>query len=470
MAVQDKAGIEAVRLLLDVRKGDALYGDRHLARAAELLLPHLDPDAYRGLSQSEAAAAEATSESQIALLRGDWTRVKELAARVASLRRARAERHVEIELGQQIYGTPEIPIDPFSPGFGALFGRSAEMLAQRRDELVRAFASLEKLDPPRREFYAERRAAFAGLVLTLAEESQSTGAAIDPDRVRREALAALGKGDVESLMRMADTMLAKGSTGDTGVTTSAGAPSTTVRVGQPLPAFPDAIVASARALGLAHERREPNVEGAGYLRAVAWNPLFPGGEEGSAASRRVTAVPGSIAAAPKAAQGLVDQFAIHPYVNSLGIRYLPPLEAEWVLVEDFAEEATVPEKSPLLDALGLTGRRALSRARIEQSLRERGPSVVEGLGLDVREHILVCVPVDVFVNVGARLGWGQQPYWTHFDGYQLLRDGKLRALVGGDVRFGGLYDVCSIARDDAREGVVARFAIVRRERMRTPGA
>jgi len=58
MAVQDKAGIEAVRLLLDVRKRDALYGDRHLARAAELLLPHLDPDAYRGLSQSEAAAAE----------------------------------------------------------------------------------------------------------------------------------------------------------------------------------------------------------------------------------------------------------------------------------------------------------------------------------------------------------------------------------------------------------------------------
>ena len=42
--------------------------------------------------------------------------------------------------------------------------------------------------------------------------------------------------------------------------------------------------------------------------------------------------------------------------------------------------------------------------------------------LDVREHVLVCVPADVFVNVGAR------------------------------------------------EGVVARFAIVRRERVRTPGA
>lgn len=42
--------------------------------------------------------------------------------------------------------------------------------------------------------------------------------------------------------------------------------------------------------------------------------------------------------------------------------------------------------------------------------------------LDVREHVLVCVPADVFVNVAAR------------------------------------------------EGVVARDAIVRRELMRTPGA
>jgi len=469
MAVQADTEIEAVRLLLDVRKGDPLYGDRHLARAAELLRPHLDRDAYRGLCGSEAAEAEATSESQLALLRGEWARVKDLAAGVASLRRARAERHVEIDLGHQIYETPEIPIDPFSPGFGALFGRSAEMLAQRRDELVGALATLEKLDAPGREFYAARRAAFAALVLTLDEESQSARAAIDPDRVRLEALASLDKGDVESLMRMADTMLAKGTTGDADVAKSAGAQSR-VRVGKPLPPFPDAVVAKARALGLAHEQREPNVEGVSYLRAIAWNPLFPGAEEGSAASRRITTVPPSFAAAPKAAQQLVDQFAIHPYVNSLGIRYLPPLETEWVLVEDFAEAATVPETSPLLDALALTGRRALSRMRIEQSLRERGPSVVEGLGLDVREYVLVCMPADVFVNVGARLGWGQQPYWTHFDGYQLLRDGKLRALVGGDARFGGLYDVCSIARDDAREGVVTRFAIVRRERMRTPGA
>lgn len=43
--------------------------------------------------------------------------------------------------------------------------------------------------------------------------------------------------------------------------------------------------------------------------------------------------------------------------------------------------------------------------------------------------------------------------------------GKLRALVGGDGRYGGIYDLCSISRVEGREGVTTRFAVVRRERL-----
>jgi hypothetical protein len=32
------------------------------------------------------------------------------------------------------------------------------------------------------------------------------------------------------------------------------------------------------------------------------------------------------------------------------------------------------------------------------------------------------------------------------------------------VRFGGAHDLCSIAREDARENVLIRLAVVRRER------
>jgi hypothetical protein len=42
---------------------------------------------------------------------------------------------------------------------------------------------------------------------------------------------------------------------------------------------------------------------------------------------------------------------------------------------------------------------------------------------------------------------------------------RLRALAGGDSRFGGLYDLVSISPSDAHEGNYARFVVVRRARM-----
>jgi hypothetical protein len=37
--------------------------------------------------------------------------------------------------------------------------------------------------------------------------------------------------------------------------------------------------------------------------------------------------------------------------------------------------------------------------------------------------------------------------------------------VGGDVRYGGLADLVSISPNDEREGVMVRFAVVRRARL-----
>ena len=46
----------------------------------------------------------------------------------------------------------------------------------------------------------------------------------------------------------------------------------------------------------------------------------------------------------------------------------------------------------------------------------------------------------------------------------VLKCGHLRALVGGDARYGGLNDLVSIAPSDQRESVIARFAVIRRAR------
>jgi hypothetical protein len=46
-----------------------------------------------------------------------------------------------------------------------------------------------------------------------------------------------------------------------------------------------------------------------------------------------------------------------------------------------------------------------------------------------------------------------------------MANGSLRALAGGDVRYGGLYNLVGIGRDYDSDRVMARFAVVRRERM-----
>jgi hypothetical protein len=81
------------------------------------------------------------------------------------------------------------------------------------------------------------------------------------------------------------------------------------------------------------------------------------------------------------------------------------------------------------------------------------------------EFRLVCIPYDLYIRFGRDHGFGKWPHWTHFDGYQVMGGNRLRALVGGDGRFGGLTDLVSISPSDARDGVYARFAVVRRARM-----
>jgi hypothetical protein len=160
-------------------------------------------------------------------------------------------------------------------------------------------------------------------------------------------------------------------------------------------------------------------------------------------------------------------FAIRPFINSGGCRYFPTDPGEYVLLETFREDEEPPLDSEILKALGLSHRRALSRIEIEQALRRRGSSVLQDrLGLDPRVFRIVCVPYDVYNRVGEERGWGQHRLWTHVDGYG-VRGGQLGALVAGDVRFGGLFDLTMLDPADQRQGVVARFCVVRRSRLET---
>jgi hypothetical protein len=49
----------------------------------------------------------------------------------------------------------------------------------------------------------------------------------------------------------------------------------------------------------------------------------------------------------------------------------------------------------------------------------------------------------------------------------IMADGKQQALVGGDIRFGGIYDLLGVPLKYTSERLIARFAVVLRKRMAT---
>ena len=317
---------------------------------------------------------------------------------------------------------------------------------------------------PWRDFYAGRRIAFETRAPVSAElVTDGKAAPTSAESVRQAAAEALKSGDMKRLAQLADLIPT--------VTSVAGesAPTSTTQTvqqsSQPLAAsWSSDTLAHARQLGLSPRHLEPRADLAA-LRQYAWSPSAD--ESRQRNIKQVTLPSGS----PDGLRDLVEVLMIHPLVNSGGARHLPPFLAEDVLVEDFADpgEGQQPPLSPLLTALELPGRRGLMRETIEQALLAHGARVLEKeLGLDPRVFRLVCIPSDVHFRLGEAEGWGKQPSWTHFDGY-LIRtvEGRLRlqALVGGDVRYGGLYDHLGVGRDYDSDRLIARFAVVHRERM-----
>jgi hypothetical protein len=183
---------------------------------------------------------------------------------------------------------------------------------------------------------------------------------------------------------------------------------------------------------------------------------------------RVAAAAERLDVPPEVAQIFAESislFALHVFVNSAGVRYVPlPVPREALFIENHADGDQ--GLTPLLRELGIDRRTGLTRDDIEARLQRHGARIVrELLGLDPLAFRIVCIPPDLFVRLGRDRGWGRRPEWTHFDGYQVMKGSTLRALVGGNSEYGGVADLCTISRDDARDNTVVRFAVVRRERL-----
>lgn len=453
--------LHLVPQLLEAGEIDTVYWDLYLHRARALLAPVLPYEEYLHLQREQSQLDSYVRQSRSAIEQGDWKKVKELGDRIRLFRNRSEEKQALLGLAQRTYGGVEAPIDPFSVGLQLRVAKSGGDLAGMRERMIRNLVSLEETDLSWQAFYADRRAFFLQLSLEEPTADHSTPQ-VDPHHIQREALLALEKGDMGKLEHLVQTMLRPQ------VTSQAAAPGVRMGAVRDLSRpFSTETLARANRFGLIPARVEPELELSEHLSRHAWSATRPDrqfpGQRGTLLDEQ-SYPPGT----PAALKETLDLFMIHLFINSGGTRYLPRLVAEEVLVENFPEPEEDDEApaSELLSALGLKRRRGLSRVAIEQALLARGSQVIANeLALDPHEYRLLCIPPDLYIRLGSAHGWGRQRLWTHFDGYQMLKDGRLRALAGGDARYGGLYDLLGLSRTDERERVIVRFAVVRRARL-----
>jgi hypothetical protein len=456
---------QIVQELIKLYKIDTVYSDLYIQRARELLSQGFPYNRYRELVQQKTLIADLPRKLEAAVEKEEWHEVKALSTYMKTVQKTVNEQKSLIEMGQAIYDVHKIQLDPFSPGMSAMTGTPPEALLKLRDSTIKHLKDLEREELPWRDFYQRRRIAFQSLSLPDSADTRKEGAP-SQETIHQEALDALKNGNLELLAEMAESMLQK-KTNKNDAPSKEKSPMEFERSERRFP-FSKETLSKANRLGLTAVR----VEAAATYRVSyqhAWHPVY--GEEPQkqwGATKLIHMTPPERTS--EALKNRAEHYASHPFINSGGARYLPDFVAEDLLVEDFPDpgKGETQGDSPLLAELGLKQRRRVSRAQIEHSLFQYGSQILQdGLGLDPQVFRLVCIPPDLFLRLGESRGWGKQEIWTHFDGYKVMRDGRLVALAGGDVRFGGIYDLVSIGNDYESEHVITRFAVIQRAHMAT---
>jgi hypothetical protein len=462
----DTAARVVMTALSDAGNIDTVYRDVYLGRARGLLAPVLSLEDFHRLEQQRAALAELPLTIARALDSANWPLVKQLSEHAQTLKHAIEATGGLLEAARSIYDVRDVRFDPFSPGLEPFTRVARRELPTLRKRTLELLETLQRADVAWNDFYGARRRAFEALPQTFAElETDPTSSPADAVESARQAFKS---GDMKRLAGLADALIAVGPPGAPAVSHAANVRAARIEDEprqdlQPV-AYSSETLARARHLGLTSRHLEPRMELAS-LRRYAWTPSSD--ERGHSAAPQVPLPSG----APEGLRDGVEMFVIHPLVNSGGARYLPSLVAEDVLVEDFPDPADgqTPPASELVKSLGLPGRRGLPRIAIEQALLMHGARILQNeLGLDPHVFRLVCIPPDVYVRLGEAEAWGRQPFWTHFDGYLIrtvMGQVRLQALAGGDVRYGGLYELLAVGRDYDSDRLLARFAVVQRARM-----
>jgi hypothetical protein len=450
----------SLRALVNLSTVDLLYADLYLCRAAVLAPQLCTREHYRALRHDQVRLPSLTTELRRATEHGDWSKVRSLAQDAAEARERLGAASQILPLADAVYGRRLLHCDATTLALNGVVAQPDANLVGARDAVLDQLRTLAAQDADWESFYRSRITYFERCQLVSEEKA---GPAVDITQLRQQILTAITAGDFTRIMRLTDSIAAEPTTH-------------TARLRAPRPredelralvtVFSDATLNRAATLGLTMETL-PRAAGLNeYLSCCcADQATFPDTPI-TEARRSVENCTCGHACPPDVRSSLrenLDFLMGHPFISSAGLRYLPWFGPETMLVEAFPE-TDLDARTGLLSALGLPKRRGCARILVEDALLANGPRVCTELGLDPAELVAACIPFDAYVRLAPKYGWGQQEFWTHFDGYQITRELQLWGLVGGNARFGGGDNLSALARDYDSDRLTARFAIVRRQR------
>lgn len=452
---------EVAAALLRAADRDTEYRDRYLRRAVALLRPVMPPERLGQIRDTARRLHAAEAEIEHAVLVEDWERVARLARIVESGERQRGAEAPLRAVAEQVYAALGAPAGPEAIPAFSYSGKGVAGMQDAIRTVLDALGVLEHADVERRSFYAARHRV---LERTLAA-AESDDAAIVPAATRRtEALDALHAGRWDTLVRIAAHTRAPH-----GASSSAAGECDCAALAAIAPSLdlPFEVGAAAERLGLRVVHLDARLDLSAYLACrCTRTPRFADTELTPETRAPIPTVCHCHDSCPDLSGDLRDTLDLLKhgvFATSLGTRYLPAFQPESLLVEAFPDDAAGEGALPA--RLGLGRREELSRREIEAAIGWHGAEVLDDLGLDPLEYVLTLVPFDAYLRLSPALQWGRRAAWTHFDGYQVLHGWRVRALVGGHSRYGGPSDLCSLSRMHEHAGVLARFAVVRRQRL-----
>ena len=458
---KDQDKISLTKKIIDVADVDTVFRDIYIEHAKDLLSDTLTPDKYQDIIKEKNMLARLPNSINEAMEKNDWAAVKELSIRMKDLHRWTESNQYLFDIGRKVYSSNFIYINPFSPGLYHEAGVSINDLPEIRKDIIKKLEDIILTDKSMNDFYLSRKNYFNSIQVGKTGEDEIGNDEMD---LEEQAKLALEHGDISRLEELSEKILEMNKQGGISAkdqsSDSGGAKDAEGRLFE----FPENILEKAKKLGLKpfrvdaspkyaslcmHAvRREFKVDKSSAWKRIMADPLFKDGISDALKTR-------------------TEVFSKHLVINSMGSRHLPDYVVEDLLAEDFPEEQSGDTgETPLLKHLGFKTRRGLSRLAIEHSLFINGYRIVKDeLGLDPALFILICIPSDIYLRLGEKMEWGRHEIWTHFDGYGIMQHSMFNAMAGGDVRFGGLFDLVTIGREYESDHVTVRFAVVQRKRM-----